>query len=248
MREQQSAIQPAIEALQSGPVIVWGGGRPVLNVGWHKEVSVRHAVGRRGKFEAAAFQDDDGHEAVFGIVRQASANSAIPPGLFAGPIARDAGGAQFWGTRIIYREKLTDDMEIDGVYAWAGALVAGDGASASPDLQDAVLVRYRHSVAARLAGLLPRTKTQFAASYKWIDGSVLSRQDLYGESAMGIDPNLSVAIRQPLPSFLLAGHWEALADFRNILAQGYVPLDLQDGHMLVMPVERSFRGGLSFQF
>ena len=65
---------------------------------------------------------------------------------------------------------------------------------------------------------------------------------------MGIDPNLSVSIRQPLPSFLMAGHWEALADFRNMLSQGYTSLEALDGRMLVMPVERSFRGGVSFQF
>jgi hypothetical protein len=86
-----------------------------------------------------------------------------------------------------------------------------------------------------------------AASYKWIDGTVLTRQDVYSETAMAIDPNLSLTIRQPLPSFR-KGHWEALADFRNMLAQGYVSLEGADGRMLVMPVERSFRGGLSFQF
>jgi hypothetical protein len=108
--------------------------------------------------------------------------------------------------------------------------------------------RYRHSVAARVAGQLARSKTKFAASYKWVDGTVVNRQDLYGESSMAIDPNLSLSIRQPLPSFLMVGHWEALADFRNMLAQGYVSLEGQDGRMLVMPVERSFRGGVSFQF
>jgi hypothetical protein len=76
----------------------------------------------------------------------------------------------------------------------------------------------------------------------------VTRQDLYNEAAMAIDPNLSLSIRQPLPSFLMAGHWEALADFRNMLSQGYTSLETPDGHMVVMPVERSFRGGVSFQF
>jgi hypothetical protein len=108
--------------------------------------------------------------------------------------------------------------------------------------------RYVHSVAARLAGKMPKSKTQFAASYKWINGTIVTRQDLYSEAAMGIDPNLSLSIRQPLPAFLMAGHWEALADFRNMLSQGYASLETLDGRMLVMPVERSFRGGVSFQF
>ena len=86
------------------------------------------------------------------------------------------------------------------------------------------------------------------ASYKWLDGTVVSRQDLYGEAALGLDPNLSFTIRQPLPSFRAVGHWEVIADFRNVLAQGYVPVNEQDGQLMLMPVERSFRGGVSFQF
>jgi hypothetical protein len=134
------------------------------------------------------------------------------------------------------------------VYAWAGALAPNDQSAPLADLRDLVQTRYRHSVAARLAGKVPKSKTQLAASYKWIDGTVLTRQDVYSETAMAIDPNLSLTIRQPLPSFRRCGHWEALADFRNMLAQGYVSLEGADGRMLAMPVERSFRGGVSFQF
>ncbi len=81
-----------------------------------------------------------------------------------------------------------------------------------------------------------------------MNGSVVSRQDLYGDASLGIDPNLSLSIRQRLPSFIMSGRWEALADFRNMLGQGYVSMETQQGTMLVMPVERSFRGGVSFQF
>ncbi len=111
-------------------------------------------------------------------------------------------------------------------------------------------MRYRHSVAARVSGKIPRVGTQIAASYKWIDGTVVSRQDLFGEAAFGLDPNLSLAIRQPLPPFNSNGsrHWEAVADFRNLLAQGYVPVSSQGGQMVLVPVLRSFRGGVSFQF
>jgi hypothetical protein len=168
-------------------------------------------------------------------------------GQIPGPIASDAGAAGFWGTRMVYREKLSNNLEVAGVYAWAGALAANNQSAPLADLRDMVQTRYRHSVAARVAGKVPKSKTELAASYKWIDGTVLTRQDVYSETAMSIDPNLSLTIRQPLPSFR-KGHWEALADFRNMLAQGYVSLEGADGRMLVMPVERSFRGGLSFQF
>ena len=158
--------------------------------------------------------------------------------------------AAAWGTRLAYRQMLSSNVEVAAIYAWAGALAPDSETGAGSDLPDLLQMRYRHSVAARVSGKVPRTGTQIAASYKWIDGTVVSRQDLFGEAAFGLDPNLSLAIRQPLPPFNSNGsrHWEAVADFRNLLAQGYVPVSSQGGQMVLVPVLRSFRGGVSFQF
>jgi hypothetical protein len=70
--------------------------------------------------------------------------------------------------------------------------------------------------------------------------------DAYGEAANQIDPNLHLSVRQPLPG--LNGRWEALADFSNLLAQGYVTSSGQDSRIAFVPVLRSFRGGVSYQF
>ena len=61
LRAQGPTAGPAIDALQSGPVIVWGNGRPTLNGGWHEEFAVRRDVGKRGQIEGAAFRDDSRH-------------------------------------------------------------------------------------------------------------------------------------------------------------------------------------------
>ncbi len=86
-------------------------------------------------------------------------------------------------------------------------------------------MRYRHSVAGRVSGKVPRAGTQFTASYKWLSGVVASRQDLFGEAGLGIDPYLSVTIRQPLPSFRIVGALGSLIDVRNLLSQGALPDD-----------------------
>jgi Carboxypeptidase regulatory-like domain len=245
LRTQASSDQPAINALQAGPRLIWGSGNPILQGGWHEEFAVRHDVGARGQIESAAFRDDARHQAVYAMIT--GLDSAAGIGQL-GPLAHDGGAAGFWGTRVVYREKLADNLEVAGVYAWAGTLAPNDRSAPLSDLRGMLQTTYHHSVAARIAGKVPKSKTQFAASYKWIDGTVVTRQDLYSETAMAIDPNLSVSIKQPLPS-IRAGHWEAMADFRNMLSQGYVSLESLDGrHILVMPVERSFRGGVSFQF
>jgi len=71
--------------------------------------------------------------------------------------------------------------------------------------------------------------------------------DSYGESLYQMDPYLHVGFRQPLPKFMM-GHWEAVADCDNLLAQGYVSLNSRDGRVLLVPAFRTFRGGLSLQF
>ena len=103
-----------------------------------------------------------------------------------------------------------------------------------------------HSVAARISGKIPQSGTQFSGSYKWVSGTALTRMDQFGEAAYQMDPNLHLSIRQPLPG--LNGRWEALADFSNILAQGYVTANGPDSRMMLAPILRSFRGGVSFQF
>jgi hypothetical protein len=54
-------------------------------------------------------------------------------------------------------------------------------------------------------------------------------------------------IRQPLPS-VFPGHMEVQADMGNLLAQGYVPVAVGDGSVILVPSYRYFRGGLSLQF
>ncbi len=147
---------------------------------------------------------------------------------------------------MVYREKLADGWELAAIYAGAGALTPQGVATVQ--LSDRLETVLRHSLAARLSGRVPGARTQFSASYKWINGPVASRQDVFGEAALGIDPYLSLSLKQPLPSFGTPARWEAVCDFRNLLSQGYLPVDQVDGRVLVTPVVRSFRGGVSFQF
>ena len=115
-------------------------------------------------------------------------------------------------------------------------------------LRDTLRPMQRQSFAARFSTRLPRTGPKVSASYKWISGPVVSRQDAFGEVTYQVDPFLNLSLRQPIPGTLFSSKVEALADFRNLLAQGYVPVNAGDGQVLLIPAFRSFRGGFSFQF
>ena len=152
-----------------------------------------------------------------------------------------------WGVRLAYKQRISDSTEVAVVYAYAGALSPEDIAT-NGQLRDAFRMRYRHSIAGRVSGRVHRTGTQLSASYKWLNGAAVTPQDAIGEVLYDMDPYLSVSVRQPLPGSLWSCRWEALADFRNLLGQGYIPINTSDGRVVLMPATRSVRGGISFQF
>jgi hypothetical protein len=239
-------LESAIDLLDSLPPVLFHNGNPVLEGGWHQELSVKHKTDKHGTFELAAFHDSDRDQAVFGSGTAASPD--FVQDAFSPAFLYDGGNFSSWGARAGYFRKLSDDLEVAAVYAWAGALTPGSELTmtSSSDLRDNFMTSTHHSVAARVSGKIPGAKTQVSASYKWVSGTVLSRMDQFGEAAYQVDPNLHLSVRQPLPG--LNGHWEALADFSNLLAQGYVSVNGQDSRMMLVPVLRSFRGGVSFQF
>ncbi len=239
-----SVLQSALESLDAFPTLLVRNGHPMLENGWHEELAVEHSLRSKGSLVLAGFRDRSSHAAVFG--HGSTGNPDYLQDYFSNAFAYDAGDSGSWGTRVAYRQKVTDNLEAEVVYAWAGALVP-DAATTNTNLRDVLDTRYRHSLGARASSRLPRLGTQLTASYKWINAPVVSRQDSYGEAAYRLDPYLNFTVRQPLPNFF-ALHMVALADFGNLLNQGYVPVTTRDGRVLLIPAYRSFRGGVSLQF
>jgi hypothetical protein len=240
-----NVLDSTLDSLDSFPTLLYRGGRPVLEGGWHEEMAVEHSFGPKASLMASVFRDRSSHAAVFG--RGSASNADFLQDFLSNGFAYDAGDSGSWGTRLAYQQKFTDNLEAALVYAYAGALAVEPGATPDEGLREALETRCRHSLAARVSTRLPHTRTQLAANYKWIDGRVVSRQDAYGEAAFRLDPYLNMVVRQPLPNFI-PGHLVALADFGNLLAQGYVPVTTRDGRVLLVPSYRSFRGGVIFQF
>lgn len=243
---QTNALLSALEELDAFPTVMMRDGRPVLEGGWHEEWAIARRVNDKITIEAALFRDRSRHTALFG--RGDLSDNAVFQDFFSNAFTYDGGGFSAPGSRITYKQKLSDDTEIVVLYAWAGALTPAEVEEAL-SLRDTLTADQRHSLAARVSTRMPRYGTKVSASYKWINAPVVSRQDPYGEVANQVDPYFNVTVRQPLPSlFFSGGRFEALADFRNLLAQGYVPVSTADGQVLLIPAFRSFRGGLSFQF
>jgi hypothetical protein len=239
-----SILGSALDQLDSFPALLWRAGRPVLENGRHEELATEHKIGSKAVIQVAAFHDDNTHVALFGKGQDMPGADYFQD-FYSKGFAYDGGSSVSWGARAALREKISDDLELTTIYAFAGALVpvaVGDGA-----LRDGLRTVQRQSAAVKLTGRVPHTGTRLTAGYKWIAGEAVSRVDPYGEGIYDVNPYLHVGVRQPLP-WIPFGHLEANAECDNLLAQGYVPVNTRDGQMLLVPAFRSFRGGLSLQF
>jgi len=242
--ERDGMLAAALRELDAFPALLWRNGRPVLQNGWHEEVAAERRLGTRGKLQVAGFHDDNRHVAVYGRGEGLPVADYFQD-YFSSGFAYDGGSSGSWGARVAWREKLSDDTEVTAVYAYAGALSPIE--AADDFLRDVLRTQNRHSLGVGINTKIPHSGTHLEASYKWVGGTAVSRVDLYGESLFQLDPYLHIGVRQPLPKFAL-GRWEAIANCDNLLAQGYLPTNSRDGHLVLVPALRTFRGGLSVQF
>lgn len=239
-----SVLNEALGELDAFPALMWRGGRPVLQNGWHEEVAAERKLGEKGKLQVAAFHDDNRHMAVFGQGRDLPVTEYFQDS-FSNGFAYDGGSASSWGARVALRERLADDLELTAVYAYGGVLTPGE--ELSGPLRESLRSAMRNSAGANISWTSRRTHTKLTSGYKWVDGQALTRLDNYGETLYQMDPFLHVSVRQQLPRFGL-GRWEAIADCDNLLAQGYVSMNTKDGQAILVPAFRTIRGGLSVQF
>jgi hypothetical protein len=240
-----SALDSAMAALDEFPTLLLNNGQTVLAGDWHEELAVTRKLSEKSSLTLAGFHDRGSDTPVFGEGGNGSTSDFLQT-YYSNVFAYDGGSTNSWGIRLAYQRNLPGNLDADVVYTNAGALGVEPGLLSSSELRDAFTTRRRQAVGAGVSSHVPHVGTKFSASYQWIGGSTVSQLDPYGAAAYGIDPYLNLIVRQPLPSFM--GRMELLADFGNLLAQGYVPLATPSGNVVLFPAYRSFRGGLILQF
>jgi hypothetical protein len=99
-----------------------------------------------------------------------------------------------------------------------------------------------------LSGILDGTGTRWRASYRWQPEDSVTEVAPFSMDASA--PYLNLRLRQPIRlSRDGSNSFEALLDVRNMLAEGYSPVLLSDGSVLVFAQgQRSIGGGLAFTF
>jgi hypothetical protein len=256
--EGDSTLMERIGTLNAFPRVTLQGYRPRLETLRHTEIELARRVGDSGRFEVAAYRDRFDNTALWGF---GSAEALDPwagdflPNPAADGVTLNAGRYESSGVRVTYTQGWGSRVRTAMLYALGDALEADSWEDQGRhELRRSLRAHLRpertHMVGGKVMTTLPKCNTQISTSYVWLPQGRVTGVDPYGQSTLQVQPFLGVQIRQPLPTLaFFPARIEALADFRNLLAQGYVPLDRSaEEALLLTPAYRSFRGGFSVQF
>jgi hypothetical protein len=244
-----------VSRLDSFPLLTLRGYRPELEQVDHSEISLNRRLSGSARIELAAYHDGVKNASVWGSAHPAAVswlagNYILNPavdGIFV-----NMGDYLSSGYRVAYTQRLGSRVETLVAYLVGDSLYARGVVNHAPagDLQGVLRPVRSASLAGRVSARIPVTHTQLTSSYEWVQRGRVTVLDPYDQADLQLQPFFDVQIRQPLPALaFLPAHIEAVADFRNLLAQGYSPLT-QPGEMtlLLSSAYRSVRGGFSVEF
>lgn len=246
-REQKGFDSAPADLSESGPRVSLANFKPELEHAHHQEVSISHREGKTN-FQFAGYLDRVVNPALSGV-GEAAAEDVLPD-MYSETFTYRSKNLNAAGMRMVLQRKLRDDLTATLDYSYGGVLDLGQTNTRLSQVAETSVIRNRHALAGKLSGTLPKSKTKWTASYRYVSGQALTPVDMFNASAGQSDPYLSFFVRQPIPgTHFLPGHMDAIIDVRNLLAQGYVPVLGQDGRTLyLVDSARSVRGGVAFTF
>jgi hypothetical protein len=175
------------------------------------------------------------------------------PDLGANDQIFNVGSYHRMGYTMAAKQALGDHAEASVATGYTGALAA-EGAEAlaantGDQIRSIIHQVDRPWLAMTVSGTVPMSGTHLMTSYGVTDSHVLMPDHVYMTQDITQATGWNIRIRQPLPLFGgLGGRLEATAELRNLLAQGYLPLDPTGRKALLTNSPRAVRGGLAFIF
>jgi hypothetical protein len=179
--------------------------------------------------------------------------SELIPQLGSSSQVFDAGSYQRTGYSASVAQALGEHSDLSLSAGRTGALLAGAGSVAdAASLRGEIRTVQRSWMTARASHTMAATGTRVTSSYGYTDFKTLMPSHLSMTDQANQEIGWNVYIRQPLPAlpgmFGAFGRFEASAELRNLLAQGYLPVIVNDQHAVLTNAPRAVRGGLSFIF
>ncbi len=242
------------------PRITMNGFHPRLERQNHTEVSYERKFSKNTRVRVVAYRDDLKNAAVWGLgdahaLGELELAGNFLPNAAVDGVTLNAGDYTSSGFRVAVIHSWGPNLETAFAFSDGDALAVsgpnGSDANLNTDgvLRDFLRSRPTQSFAGEITAKVPISHARVIASYQWLPRGRVTEVDPALEAGMDVQPFLNVQIRQPLPAIeFLPAHIEAVADFHNLLAEGYVPLTSSEDRLVLTPAYRSFRGGFSVQF
>jgi len=254
--DESDTLIERVNALNEFPVLTLRGYEPEFEQLQHSEAALSHRFNGSARVQIAAYHDGIKNAAVWSPAQGAALNGLAGnylPNPAAGGVFLNMGDYRSTGYRVAYAQRLGSRVETLVAYFVGDSLSARDAAlnhAPEGNLQGALKPVRSPSLAARVSARIPVTKTRVTTSYEWVQSGRVTMVDPQGQADMQLGPFLDVQIRQPLPALaFLPAHIEAVADFRNFLAQGYAPVTATgESTLLLGSAYKSIRGGLAVEF
>jgi hypothetical protein len=215
----------------------------------HHELSLSHRMGK-SNVQLAAYTDRISDPALIGVGEFSTDNGNVLPDLNSGTFTYQGSDFHTQGMRLVFQHQFNPELTGTFDYEYGGVLDLATQNVRLANVSESSVSRKRQSVAGKLTGTVPKSKTHWMASYRFINGEALTPIDLFNASAGRADPYLNLFFRQPIPGTgFFPGHLEAIVDLRNLLAQGYVPVLGHDGHTVyLVQAAKTVSGGVAFTF
>jgi outer membrane receptor protein involved in Fe transport len=216
--------------------------------GTNYEVGYEIADGKR-TYSAMAFREDisNGVFLMSGDTNLAGAANLLPDLNTRGTVF-NVGDYQRTGVQLAFRQFISDVLEFAAAAGRAEALISDSTGDAAGSLRSHIRRSPRPWATIQVKGSVPRTGTQLTTSYGWTDFRALMpiHQSLTGRTYQELGMNVRAI--QPLPT-MLGVRAELVAEWHNLLAQGYLTMRHKDGREAVLTnTPRQMRVGVGFMF
>jgi hypothetical protein len=250
-----SSMMERLGLLNAFPQITQRDGHLELEQLNHTEVALNHRIGKSARVQAAAYHDSVHNAAIWGVgspaYAQQFAGNSLPNPVGSGTVI-NAGDYRSAGFRAVYAQTWDSRVEVMGMYATGDALSAyGYSVNGSQGYSPNMLIpRQSQAVSAKVTAELPGTHTRVSTSYEWVRNDRVTLVDPAGQADLQVQPYLGVHVRQPIPTpSFLPVHIDAVADFQNLLSQGFIPTGQAGPKTVVLTSGYHYvSGGFSVQF
>ncbi|MES1260647.1 MAG: carboxypeptidase-like regulatory domain-containing protein [Acidobacteriota bacterium] len=251
--DQNADLQREVTALSLIPRITLDSGRARVQRGDDYEAGITERFGSR-EYRISVYNESVSNNTL--TIANPGANlfpGDLLPDLFSSSALFNAGRFETTGYTASVTQDLGDNYKLTATYGTVGVMAMKTGApvvSTADDLRQFMQADQRPAVTLRASGTVRETGTRFVASYQWADYSSALPGPQFLTQSTRPAPGLNFLVRQQIPS-IPGVPWriEASAEMRNLLAQGYLPVNMAGGRqLLLVNTPRCVRGGLAFVF